>query len=76
MIITELDDKNSKNGDGTTPLHLAAINGHFNVCELIIKNSEEKNPADSFGDTPLHDTCENGDLEICKLIMTHIGTLS
>ena len=77
MLIAELDDKNPKKSDhGTTPLHMAAMYGHFNVCDLIIKSikkSEEINPGDSSGDTPLHEACGNGYLDICKLIMTHTG---
>jgi ankyrin repeat protein len=77
MLIAKLDDKNPRKSKyGTTPLHLAAMYGHFNVCELIIKSikkSEEKNPGDSSGDTPLHEACGNGYLKICKLIMAHIG---
>ena len=35
-----------------TPLHVAARNGHLEVCKLIIANTEERNPIDNFGLTP------------------------
>ena len=37
---------------GLTPLHVAARNGHLEVCKLIIANTEERNPIDNFGLTP------------------------
>ena len=36
-----------------TPLHLAALNGHIDVCKLIIGFIREKNPKTIHGDTPL-----------------------
>ena len=58
--------------DRWTPLHLAASNGHFSVCELIIDNISEKNPEDQFGWTPLHSAAQNGHLRVCKLILSNI----
>ena len=33
-----LQDKNPPTPNGYTPLHIAAIGGHFNLCKLICKN--------------------------------------
>ena len=35
------DDKNPANNDGKRPLHLAASQGHFEVCKLIVENIED-----------------------------------
>ena len=58
--------------DQWTPLHLAAHNGHFPVCELIISNISRKNPNDEEGWTPLHSAAQNGHLTVCSLILSNI----
>ena len=58
--------------DRWTPLHLAASNGHFSVCELMIDNISRKNPKDRHGWTPLHSAAQNGHLRVCKLILSNI----
>ena len=39
---------------GQTPLHLAASNGHLDVCKHIMEKSANKNPRNNDGETPLH----------------------
>ena len=50
----KVEDKNpiTKTKYGVTVLHFAAINGHLDVCQLIIKNVENKNPVDNSRRTP------------------------
>ena len=52
------------NEDGVTPLHFAALYGHF-----IADNIVNKCPADHQGFTPLHDAASKGHLEIYRLLM-------
>ena len=47
-------DKNPKDRDDLTPLHLAAENGHIAICEFILNNVVYKNPHNKTGWTPLH----------------------
>ena len=47
-------DKNPKDKNGITPLHLAAKNGSFNIFYNVLNCAEEKNPKDKNGITPLH----------------------
>ena len=47
------DDKNPADEDGMTPLHNAALQGHVEVCDLIIQNVKNKHPRDNDGKTPL-----------------------
>ena len=49
------------------PIHDAAENGLFDVCQLII--DEFSNPIDEIGQTPLHLAAANGHLSICQLII-------
>ena len=37
LIIKRIKDKNARNDYGVTPPHLAARNGHFEVCLLILE---------------------------------------
>ena len=39
-----IEDKNPGDYDGWTPLHCAALSGHLNVYELIMKTQVNKNP--------------------------------
>ena len=45
-----------KDDAAITPLHLAAQNGHLNICEYISEMIEDKNPKISIVEiTPLHE---------------------
>ena len=53
-IFERAEDKNPKDNFGFTPLHLAAENGHLELCQLIIENVQDKNPKNSWDKiTPL-----------------------
>ena len=69
-----MQDKNPKSIGNSTPLHQAALNGHFNVVELILNSVRDKNPSVwmGCGITPLHRAAENGHVSVCELIMSHL----
>jgi len=57
-------DVNTKAGGGSTPLFLAALEGHKEVAELLIENGADVN-VKSYGKTPLdmaYDSAELADL--------------
>ena len=58
--------------DRTIPLTYAALNGHFDICKLIIANLSEKNPSNSSGVTALHWAAKNGHLEVCQLLIENV----
>ena len=48
------------------------MNGHFDMCGLIIENAQNKNPGDANGLTPLHFAALNCHLDLCELIILMI----
>ena len=57
---------------GNTPLHLAATNGHLQICMIITKNSNEKAPRNSSGKTPLHFAAQYGYFDVCKFLIENV----
>ena len=53
--------------DGETPLHLAATNGHIDICR-ILKNVEKAESKDYYGFTPLDIAHHNKHFEVCQLL--------
>ena len=69
LIMGLVEDKNPARRDsGTTPLHLAAGNGHFAITQLILDHVVDKEPADNVDDTtPMELAARRGHWEICRL---------
>ena len=74
MIVEQVHEKNPKARSHeymighTTPLHLAARWGHFEICELICKNLQDSNVTNDNGVTPLHLAAQYDRLTICQLL--------
>ena len=69
MIAEQVHEKNPKAlSHYPTPLHLAAMWGHFEICELICKNLQDSNVTNHNGVTPLHLAAQYGHLSICQLL--------
>ena len=51
LIIENVDDKNPKNKEGITPLHIAAGGGYFEVFKIIHKNAADTFTRDNLGNT-------------------------
>ena len=45
----------------------SGLQGHFNVCKLILENVIVKNPSNDKGETPLSIATQRGRKDICKL---------
>ena len=71
MITENLEDKNPKDSNGFTPLHHAALNGHLDICKLIMEQVENQNPGNVYGDTPFHWAAGNNQLDVCKLFFAY-----
>ena len=71
---------NPKNDRGVTPLHLAAAEGHLEICKQMLnviepENDEcldDLNPKDNEGSTPLHYSALNGHMSICRLLLRNL----
>ena len=69
MILDRVEDKNPKDINGITPLHLAAKFGRADLFKAILDEVEDKNPKDKNGETPLHLATFNGHSQIAKMIL-------
>ena len=63
---------NPGDNTGFTPLHSAALRGHFEVWKFLCLNPEEKKPKNEEGFTPLHLADENGHLDVCKFLCSRL----
>lgn len=71
-IYIPVQDKNPGDNGGTTPLHLAAAEGHFQVCQAILNEVTDKNPSDDDDWTPFHAAAKYGRTDVCQAIMGQI----
>jgi ankyrin repeat protein len=67
-MVGKVQDLSPRNIHGYTPYHIAALNGHEKVCNLLM-NLTDTNPKDNSGRTPLDLAALNGHLEVCRLLM-------
>ena len=57
-------EKNMKDEQGDTPLHLAAYEGHLEATRILLQNSVKKNIGDKGGFSPLHYAAQEGHREL------------
>jgi ankyrin repeat protein len=69
-LIESAMDKNPKGLSDWTPLHVAASEGHLEVCELISDNVTDQSPVTNEGETPLYHAALENHLDICKFLMS------
>jgi ankyrin repeat protein len=61
----------SKDDYGSTPLHLAAYEGHKDVAELLLAKGAEVNATDIDGSTPLHLAAYEGHKDMAELLLAN-----
>jgi ankyrin repeat protein len=61
-------DKNAKNANGETPLHIAADHGHVETVTALVMHGADKEATDANGDTPLHYAASNGHEETVETL--------
>ena len=66
-------DLNGKDADDCTPLHLACMEGHSNIAEMLMQKSAEYNidlnAKDFYGCTAFVLACKEDHLEIVEMII-------
>jgi ankyrin repeat protein len=55
--------------DGNTSLHYAALFGHMQICDLLIRHKASVGVAANDGDTPLHSAALFGHVQVCDLLI-------
>ena len=65
----------AKDSDGRTALHLACMEGHYDVnsrviiVEALLRAGAEVNAEDNEGYTPLHMACANAYLDVIRVLL-------
>jgi ankyrin repeat protein len=69
--LTRMKIKNPKDGDGATPLHIAAQLNSLEITKQILKLMNDEIPRENSGMTPHHFAALNGDLIVYKTLFNH-----
>jgi ankyrin repeat protein len=70
VVKQAIADVNTKTELGETPLHLAALEGHKKVAELLIADGVDVNTKDKIGSTPLCMAVAAGHKEVAEHLIT------
>jgi hypothetical protein len=62
-------DKEARDDTQTTPLHLAAVKGNFEVCRAMMQGGADKEARDEKQRTPLHLAAIKGNVEVCRVLL-------
>ncbi len=75
FLLSKGANVNAVDTDASTPLHLAAISGNFDIVQLLLKNGADVNAkaaaVDYPGETPLHATAFSGHTQIAELLLAN-----
>jgi ankyrin repeat protein len=72
-------DKEAADAEGSTPLHVAAHQGHVPVVKTLIELGADKEASTAEGSTPLHVAAWRGHVEVVKTLVelkADIGALT
>lgn len=60
---------NDHDFNGDTPFHLATMNGHLEICKLLVSYGADVNIQNANGDTPLHIAAKHQNVDIFEELM-------
>jgi ankyrin repeat protein len=70
LIAEHPEHVNARGGEEETPMHVAVLEGHFDILLLFIEHGADVNGRSSKrGDTPLHRASKNGGLEAGQILL-------
>ena len=69
--LARMEIKNPKDGDGATPLHIAAQLSSLEITKQILKVMKDEIPRENSGMTPHHYAALNGDLITFRTLFNH-----
>ena len=75
-ITKYLTDINPRNADGTTPLHLAASEGHLSIVDYYVSRLTNVFPKDARGLTPLHRAVILGQLAVVDYFVSRMDEIN
>ncbi len=61
----------SKDNNGGTPLHMAALGGHKDIVELLVANKADVNAKNNYGMTPLHVSAIFNHKDVAELLLAN-----
>jgi hypothetical protein len=62
---------NAGDYDGRTPLHLAASEGHYEICNALLQAKADPQAVDRWGGTPLMDSYRERRTDAAQLLAEH-----
>jgi len=63
------EDPNTADYSGNTPLHMASVNGYYNIVDMLIKGGARIDTRDKNMMTPLLATIRKGNVEMIRLLL-------
>ncbi len=69
LIESDPAQVNSRDGNGSVPLHQAAIGGHLEIVSMLLDRKAEIDLADNQGSTPLHAACMRFQPAVARLLI-------
>ena len=68
-ILDQGINPNIKDETGTTPLHLAAQEGHDGIVQILVKFLAQPNAKNCYGSTPLHEAAKQQNPNCVRLLL-------